>query len=72
MPNSIGFQPETTLSPNRPWPMWSAVTICLAANTGLTNATWSVPNVVMSCVEASSPQAQASVSKVVPWVSLSP
>ena len=38
----------------------------------LTNATWSVPNVVMSCVEASRPQAHASVSNVVPCVSLSP
>jgi hypothetical protein len=60
------------LRPKRPWPIWSAVTICLAAKTGLTKATCSVPKVVISCVEASRPQAQVSVSKVVPCVSLWP
>ena len=66
MPNSSAFQPQTILRPNRPAPMWSAVTICLAAKTGLIIATWSVEKAVIRSVAASSPAAQVSVSYETP------
>lgn len=72
MSNSRAFQPETMLRPNRPLPIWSAVTICLAAKIGLMKVTWSVPNTTSRCVAASKPDAQTMVSNDVPSVSVSP
>ena len=66
MSNSPSFQPTTMLSPKRPSPMWSAVTISLAATTGLKIGACTVPNTVMRRVAARSPVAQVTVSSVVP------
>jgi hypothetical protein len=54
-------------NPNRPSPIWSAVTISLAAITGLNSGACTVPNTVTRLVEASSPVAQVMVSSVSPW-----
>ena len=72
MANSPSFQPETTLTPKRPLPTWSAVTICFAAKMGLMKETCRVQKAEIACVEASKPVAQQIVSKVVPSVSVSP
>ncbi len=55
------------LSPKRPSPTWSAVTISLAAITGLNSGACTVPNTVTRLVDASRPVAQVIVSSVSPW-----
>ncbi len=67
MSNSPSFQPTTMLRPKRPSPMWSAVTISLAAITGLKSGACTVPKTVMRLVAARSPVAQVIVSSVAPW-----
>ena len=66
MSNSPSFQPQTTLRPKRPSPMWSAVTNSLAAMSGGMRGAWTVPKTVNRLVFANSPQAQVTVSKVAP------
>jgi hypothetical protein len=53
--------------PKRPSPIWSAVTISLAAMTGLNSGACTVPKAVMRLVDASRPAAQVMVSSVAPW-----
>ena len=60
------------LRPKRPWPTWSAVTICLAAMIGWNSGACTVPNTVMREVAASNPVAQVIVSSVSPCRSVSP
>ena len=54
--NSSTFQPQTMFSPKRPRPIWSAVTICFAANTGCSSGACTVPKTAPRSVAASRPR----------------
>ena len=60
------------LSPNRPSPIQSAVTICFAAMIGWNSGACTVPNTISRWVLDRSPVAQVIVSSVVPMSSVSP
>ena len=72
MANSSSFQPQTTLIPKRPWPIWSTVAICLAATTGCISGTCTVAKTLMRFVAASRPAAQVIDSHASPLGLLSP
>ena len=50
--NSFWFQPQTILSPARPWLTWSMVAIALAVKAGVTKATCTVQKIAMRLVSA--------------------